>query len=180
MTVGMTARYTPTAQALHWLTAAIFLAVLPLAWVAEVLPDGARKNSMFVFHRSVGLTIFALVILRLLWRIRHPAPPLPASRALAIVSGINHWLLYAVLVLMPITGYLASSGGRVSYLGLFTLPTPPSQPWIGDTADTLHLLGQWAVYALVALHLLGAAWHVAVRRDGLILRMLPPQHPPAA
>lgn len=79
---------------------------------------------------------------------------------------------------MPATGYLASSGGRISYFGWFTLPAPPGAPWIGDTADTLHLLGTWAVYALVALHLLGTAWHMAIRRDGLLLRMFPRQQTP--
>ena len=77
---------------------------------------------------------------------------------------------------MPVSGYLQSASGRpVSYFGLFDLPALPENKSLDDVAKTLHLLGQWGVYALVVLHVFATAWHVAVRRDGLLNRMLPPQ-----
>ena len=171
-------RYTLTAQALHWLTALLLLAILPLAWVAEAMPPGPGRGYVFTLHKSVGVTILVLAAARLAWRATHPAPALPdgTPRGLELVGRANHWLLYALLLLMPLTGYLMSSSGRpVSYFGLFDLPALPENRELARTANTLHLIGQWLVYALVALHVLGTAWHVAVRRDGLLGRMLPPQ-----
>ena len=133
---------------------------------------------MFVFHRSLGVTIFAVVVLRLAWRSTHPPPPLPrvAPRFTELISQLTHWLLYALLLLMPVTGYLQSADGRpVSYFGLLNLPALPKDKALGDIANVLHLLGQWGLYAVVGLHVGATVWHVAIRRDGLLDRMLPPQ-----
>ncbi len=70
-------RYNPVSQALHWVSALFIFAVLPLAWVAISLPNSELKGSMFVLHKSVGLTIFALVVLRIVWRMIRPAPLIP-------------------------------------------------------------------------------------------------------
>jgi len=172
-------RYTLTAQALHWLTVPLILAVLPLAWVVQSLPhDDPNRAWLFVLHRSAGLTILALVVVRLAWRAANPPPPLPGgtSRAMELVGRATHWLLYAAILLMPISGYLQSGNGRpVSYLGLFNIPGFPKNQAVDDYSRILHNAGQWAIYGFVALHVLATVWHVAVRRDGLLSRMLPPQ-----
>jgi cytochrome b561 len=174
-----TGSYTLTAQALHWLTVLLILMMLPVAWVMMSLPTGPEQTRMLVFHRSLGITIFAVVVLRLAWRSTHPAPPLPSDtpRFMELISQLTHWLLYALLLLMPVTGYLQSADGRpVSYFGLFNLPQLPKDKTLGDVANVLHLLGQWGVYTLVGLHVGATVWHVAIRRDGLLNRMLPPQN----
>ena len=171
-------RYTLTAQALHWLTVLLILAILPVAWVVVSLPPGPERSWLFVIHRSLGVTILVIVAVRLSWRAMNPPPPLPGgtSHAVELVGRATHWLLYAVLLLMPISGYLQSASGRpVSYFGLFDLPALPENKGLDDVAKTFHLLGQWGIYALVALHVLATVWHVAVRQDGLLSRMLPPQ-----
>ena len=171
-------RYTLTAQALHWLTVLLILAVLPVAWVVVSLPPSPERSWLFVIHRSLGITIFAMVAVRLAWRAFNPPPPLPRGtpRAMELVGRLNHWLLYVLLLLMPVSGYLQSASGRpVSYLGLFNLPALPDNKGLDDVAKTFHLLGQWGIYALVALHVLATAWHVGVRRDGLLNRILPRQ-----
>ena len=171
-------RYTLTAQALHWLTVFLILMILPVAWVMMSLPEGAEQTQMLVLHRSIGVTIFAAVVLRLAWRLAHPPPPLPSDtpRVMELISQITHWLLYALLLLMPVTGYLQSADGRpVSYFGLLNLPGLPQDKALGDAAKVLHLLGQWGVYTLVGLHVGATVWHVAIRRDGLLDRMIPPQ-----
>jgi cytochrome b561 len=174
-------RYNAVAQALHWLTAALVAAVLPLAWVAESLArDAPNKGTFFTLHKTVGLTILGLIVLRLLWRATHPAPPDPGTpRGIFAFARLNHWLLYTIFLVMPVSGYLLSAlGGRdTSYFWLFTIPgLPKDEAWQG-TFDKVHLFGQWAVYALVLLHICGALWHVVVRRDGVHERMLPVQHP---
>ena len=171
-------RYTLTAQALHWLTVLLVLAILPVAWVMVSMPKSQEQTWLFVLHRSLGVTILAVAAARLVWRAMNPPPPLPGGSppALESIGRLTHWLLYGLLVLMPVTGYLQSASGRpVSYLGLFNLPALPENKGLDDSCKALHLAGQWGIYALVALHVLATAWHVAIRRDGLLSRMLPPQ-----
>jgi cytochrome b561 len=171
-------RYTLTAQALHWLTVLLILTILPVAWVMMSLPTGPQQTWMLVLHRSLGVTIFAVIVVRLAWRSTHPAPPSPsgAPRGTELISEVTHWLLYALLLFMPVTGYLQSADGRpVSYLALFNLPELPKDKVLGDAANVLHHLGQWALYTLVGLHVGATVWHVAIRRDGLLNRMIPPQ-----
>jgi cytochrome b561 len=171
-------RYTLTAQALHWLTVFLIVMILPVAWVMMSLPTGPEQTRMLVFHRSLGVTIFTVAVIRLAWRSTHPAPQLPSGtpRFMEWISQLTHWLLYALLLLMPVTGYLQSADGRpISYFGLFDLPALPKDQALGDFAKVLHLLGQWGVYALVSLHVGATVWHVAIRRDGLLNRVIPPQ-----
>ena len=171
-------RYNPIAQALHWITAILVLAVLPLAWVAGSLPPAPAKGSMFVLHKSVGLTILAVVVVRIVWRMVRPAPADPSTpRALTLLARVNHWLLYLVFLVMPVSGYLLSawSGRDTPYFWLFTIPGLAKNEAAQKVADAVHVFGQWAVYAVVALHLAGTAWHLLIRRDGLLERMLPVQ-----
>ncbi len=174
------ARYTATAQWLHWITALLMLATIPIAWqVREMKPGIPVRTLYFTAHKSIGVTILLLAVARLIWRSRHPAPPaapgLPRWSVLA--AKANHALLYFVLLGMPISGYIRSStdGHAVNYLGLFHLPRLPQDDALSRLALAVHLAGQWLVYAVIVLHLLGTAWHVVVRRDGALDRMLPPQ-----
>ncbi len=114
-------RYTAVAQALHWFTALLVLAVLPLAWVATSLPASPTKGFVFQLHKSVGITIFAIVALRILWRAWHPAPREAfVPPALALLGRINHWLLYLVFLLMPLSGFVlsAAAGNTTQYFFL--------------------------------------------------------------
>jgi cytochrome b561 len=171
-------RYNPLSQALHWLTALFALAVLPLAWVAVSLPPSELKGTMFTLHKSVGLTILAIVVVRIVWRMIHPAPADPAApKALEVIARINHWLLYAIFLVMPISGYLLSafSGRTTNYFWLFTIPGLEKNEAWQKSFEAAHIVGQYAVYLLVALHIIGTAWHLVIRRDGLLERMLPVQ-----
>jgi cytochrome b561 len=88
-------------------------------------------------------------------------------------------LLYFVMIAVPVSGYLLSAAKErpVSYFGLFTLPALPKNEALSHAADWAHVaVGQWLVYALILLHALGTAWHVRVRRDGALDRMLPEQN----
>jgi len=175
---GPPARYSAVAQLLHWVTTAALFLMLPFVWIAENFPDGPAKVFWYMLHESLGICIFLLVIARVTWRFVRP-PPDPArtgSRALDALAQLNHWLLYAVLIVMPVTGYLMAGNGQpVPIFGIFALPGLPKDDPLGLLADTIHIYAQFALYAAVFLHLAGTVWHVGVLRDGLLDRMLPPQ-----
>jgi cytochrome b561 len=172
-------RYNATSQVLHWLTALLVLAVMPLGWVGASLPSdpASSKGFIFLLHKSIGLTILVLMLARLLWRARHPAPPYPPgmlAASLQAVASLSHWLLYVVLLVMPISGFLLTSSGKpVSYFGLFDIPALPQNDALRNICGSIHLTTQWVLYVLLALHLLATAWHAAIQRDGIVLRMLP-------
>jgi len=171
-------RYTRFAVAMHWIVAAIVLVQYPLGWLMQQIPKqppGPRAE-VFNLHKSIGLTILALMIARIFWRIGHPPPALPEMpRWQARAARATHLLLYVLLVVHPLAGYLGSefSGYPVKYFG-FILPgwAPRSLP-LKDFLSQVHLVTSWLIAAAVALHLAGVAKHVIVDRDQVLARMLP-------
>jgi cytochrome b561 len=171
-------RYHGAAQALHWLTAAALCLLLPCVWVAENFVAGPVRTFWYMAHESMGISVLLLTLMRLTWRWRHPPPPysIPVPRLQAAIATVNHALLYAVLVLMPVTGYLIAGNGQpVPWFRLLALPGFPHHEALGQLADTLHVAGQFLLYLLLAMHVGATVWHVAVRRDGVLERMLPEQ-----
>jgi cytochrome b561 len=144
-----------------------------LAWVFMATP--AEEVGRFVYitlHKSIGQTIFFLTLVRLIWRRSHPAPPVRGRIAVwgVAIARLNHWLLYAVMILMPVTGYvLATAAARPSpYFWLFYWPQPAVSAVVAHAALRAHLVGQYFVYTMVGLHVSAVVWHVVVRRDGLL------------
>lgn len=140
--------------------------------------EGPLQNLLFVIHESIGLTIFALAILRLVWRIVEPPPPLPASvpSRRALLAHLNHWLLYLLLFLMPVTGYLSvvAGGYPLNFFALFDVPRLVAKnESMGKFTESAHLALQYAVYALVLIHVGAALHHQLVKRDGVLRRMWP-------
>ena len=169
-------RYTRTAIALHWTIA--FLASVQFSWgwwmqgIAKI-PPGPRVDA-FNLHKSVGLTILLLMVVRLGWRIAHRPPALPAMPAWqsSLARG-SHLAMYAALIAMPVAGYLGSvfSGYPIKYFG-WTLPAwGARQPLLKDAMSQLHLYASWVLALSVALHIAGAMKHVFIARDGLLARM---------
>jgi cytochrome b561 len=178
-------RYGTVAIALHWLIAALVFCQIYLGWwMIEIpkYPVGVRA-SWFNLHKSIGLTIALLVVLRLAWRLRHPPPPLPAwlPRWQARAAGINHFLLYAALLLQPLAGYLGSSfsGYPIKYFGISVPGWGWESPALKELMSDVHLLLAWAVTILVLIHVAAALTHL-VKRDGIFQRMLPRASAPAA
>ena len=131
-----------------------------------------------MLHRSVGLIILAVMLLRAGWRLRYPAPPLPPSLTPieATLARSTHILLYVIFIGMPIAGYVnaAAAGHSVSLFGVVSIPPLlPEDERLSQLAIALHLVGQYLVYFFVTLHVAGALLHGIVRRDGVLERMLP-------
>jgi len=170
------ARYTRTAIALHWIVALAVIVQVTWGWVMQTIPKqppGVRADA-FNVHKSIGLTILALMIVRTLWRWRHPAPPLPAMPAWqALLARTTHGAIYACLFLMPLAGYLGSvfSGYPVKYFGV----TLPAWGWkddaIKNAMSVAHFAVSWVLVAAVVLHVAGALKHWLWNRDGLVARM---------
>jgi cytochrome b561 len=173
-----TPRYDRVAQLLHWLIAALAVAAVTLGIVIGLLPrGGAARETVLLLHRSVGLTIFAAMVLRLLWRLGHKPPPLPPSlKPVEVVLAKSvHIVLYLLFFLMPVAGYVnaAAAGHAVSFFGLASIPPLlPLDLRVAQIAIALHLAGQFLIYLFVGLHSAAALLH-ALRRDGVMARMLP-------
>ncbi len=169
-------RYTRTAIVLHWLIAAIVIGQFVWGWWMQEIPKqppGLRADA-FNFHKSIGLTIFLLMVVRLGWRLGHPPPPLPPMPTWqAWLARSNHRLLYAALLVMPLAGYLGSawSGYPVKYFGLVLPAWASKQPALKDLCSAVHLVTSWVLLAAVALHVAAAAKHALVDRDNLLARM---------
>ena len=129
---------------------------------------------------TVGLVIFAIVAARIVYRAIYPPPALPGTMGLweLRLAHLTHWLLYAVLIIMPVSGYIMSSGDKppINFLGLIDVAKVPVSESAGKAAAIVHVLvTQFVLYGLIVMHLAGTAWHLFVRRDGALSRMLPQQ-----
>jgi YVTN family beta-propeller protein len=172
-------RYDKAAIALHWAIALLALAQIALGWWMIEIPKspvGVRAY-WFNLHKSIGMTIGILMLARLAWRLRHPAPPLPASmpRWEVRAARANHWLLYACLIVQPIIGYLGSSFTKypIKYFG-HTLPGWGwDAPALKDLFSAAHFGLACLITALVALHIGAALKHLLRDRDGVFERMWP-------
>jgi cytochrome b561 len=171
-------RWGAIAQLFHWLIVALIIVQVTLAEMADDLPDGLRKLRLFAWHKSFGITILILVILRLSWRSLNPHPPLPDNlkpyeRKLAHFS---HAALYTLLFAIPLSGWTMSSarGFPVSWFGFFQLPdlVPKSRP-LYEALVTTHVTLVCVLGAVVALHIAGALKHHFVHKDDVLKRMLP-------
>ena len=173
-------RYNTPAQLLHWLAALVIFTTLPLGWIVAHMGRDAPNHHVFIFlHKSFGVLALALIVARLIWRAVRKPPPLPPRLAKweAGLARATHVFLYAIFVVMPVSGYILSSahdGHPVSFFGL-PLPALPENPALSKLAGAVHLTGQYFVYLFLAAHLLGVVWHIAIRRDNDLARMLPEQ-----
>ena len=169
--------YTPLAIALHWTTAALVLFMVPAGIVMGWLPEGDLQNRLFNLHRSTGVVIFPLVLIRLIYRWRNPPPPLPDDLmpVQKLAAHLTHYALYALLLLNPLLGWWATSayGAAIEVFWLFELPPLVAQNKpLSETLLMVHRLVGLSIAGLIAMHIGAALFHHFIRRDNILLRML--------
>lgn len=169
--------YTRTAIALHWLAAALILGNFVLGpWMAD-LPITPQKLRLYAWHKWIGITVFLLVVARLAWRHWH-SPPMPVAMPdwQRRAAAVTHALLYVLMVLIPLSGWIYSSatGVQVVYLGLVPLPDLVAKDKaLAAILKAVHATLNFSLLALVFLHVGAALKHHLVDRDGVLARMIP-------
>lgn len=171
-------RYSIVSLIMHWTIAAAVLAQVLLVTAHEAT-EGPISREFISLHKSVGLTILVLTLARIGWRLANPAIALPGdmSRWERGLARAVHVLFYAALIVIPLTGWMASSaaGREILWFGLFDWPLLPISGG-RDAARgfmTVHGLVVKGLYVLISLHVLGALKHQFVDRDNVLHRMIP-------
>jgi len=176
------ARYDTVAMTLHWLIAAAIIGLLAVGKYMHGLPDSdANKFALYQLHKSFGITVLVLTVVRIGWRLINPAPPFPGSMPLwqRWVARLSHFTLYALMLGLPLTGWLRVSTDLLQiptlWFGLFEVPHLPVGPndEVSHVAhDTHELLGNAMIVLLIA-HVAAALKHHFWDRDNVLIRMLP-------
>ncbi|MDE2460378.1 MAG: cytochrome b [Gammaproteobacteria bacterium] len=171
-------RYGLIAQLFHWIIVVLVILQFVLGFTAHGLPISLERLILLARHKSIGITIFVLVVLRLAWRLYSQPPPLPpSSHPLSNTAArLSHALMYALLLAMPPVGWLLSSASHltVAWFGLFSLPNlvgPDKR--LANAMLLTHESMAWLLLATVSVHVLAALWHHFLLKDAVLLRMLP-------
>lgn len=170
-------QYGSPAKAFHWAVVVLLVVQAPLGWIMQGLRRGQPPDTPLTVHVTIGMAIFVLIVLRFLWRLSHPVTSEsslpPWQRA---TSEWVHWLLYLVVLLTTLTGWLLDSarGTDAAFVGGVPLPRLALQgSALGQAIGRWHATLVWVLVALVSLHVLAALMHYFVYRDGVMQRMLP-------
>ena len=179
-------RYTRTAVVLHWLVALLIVVNVALALSADSLPD-EWVRPVIDTHKSIGITVLGLVLLRILWRLGHPPPALPRRypRWERIGAHAAHGVLYALMLLLPLSGWLHDSAWKdaathpMHLFGVVPWPrigfvmnlAPATREPLHDLFGNFHTAFGYILYAMLALHILGALKHQWLDRERELQRM---------
>ena len=169
--------YTLVARVLHWVTAVLVLLQLPLGIVIANQWGGPLQDPLYSAHKSIGALIIPLIVARLTYRLTHRPPPLPGDIPLVqrLAAQVTHWALYALLIVQPLLGWMATSAypAPVPVFGLFDLPPllAPNRA-LSEQLLSVHRLVGFTIAALATLHIGAALFHHFVRQDRVLQRMI--------
>jgi cytochrome b561 len=174
----MTDHYTRTAVTLHWIIALLIFTTFPLGVYMHDLPLSPDKLRLYSWHKWIGVTIFLLAILRVSWRSTHLPPPLPAVMQSweKFAAQTVHYLLYVLILAIPLSGWLMSSakGVQTVWFGVLPLPDLVSRDKeLGDSLRAVHESLNFLLLGLVIAHVGGALKHQFIEHDNILARMLP-------
>jgi cytochrome b561 len=170
-------QFDPVLRWLHWTMAAMIFVAIVLGVICALLPVGQQpRKGLLEIHKSLGFTVFALVALRLSWRLWTGEPPYrnPLGRLTHTASRAAHATLYGLMIFMPVSGYIFSAAGGYSlpWFGLFQWPRLlPRDRGFADWGESLHDRGAWVVGGILLLHLAAVGWHRWIKQDEVLSRM---------
>jgi cytochrome b561 len=169
--------YDRTQRSFHWSMAVLIFAAIALGiWSAWLVPGTPFRRGLLDIHKSLGMTVLALIGLRIIYRLIACEPPYrnPPGAISHLAARLAHLGLYALMLAVPLSGYLSSASGghSIPWFGLFNwpnvLPTDRGNERLGEA---LHYWGAWTIGTVLALHILAVIWHVFVKRDEVLSRM---------
>jgi cytochrome b561 len=173
-----TPRYTPTAQWLHWLVAALIVSAWILGYYLADLPRGPERTNLIGWHKAIGSTVLLAAAVRLAWRSFNPPPPLSETMPLLVrkIAGRAFVLYYLLMVLVPLAGWAESNayGYPVKLAGVLPLPVLfEKNESLGGVFKNIHVTLAWTFGILIAGHVAAALKHHFIDRDDTLARMLP-------
>lgn len=176
--------YGTVAIGLHWLVAAGVVAAFSVGFTMVDLPFSPTRLTRFSIHKWIGVSVFAVMLLRLAWRLGHTPPPLPPGlpRWQGALAGAVHALMYALLLAIPLTGWLYSSASGVPTVpfGLSALQLPDLVDRDRALADVLRFVHRslnYSLATLAGLHVAGVLFHQLAHGPEVLSRMLPGTRP---
>ncbi|MBB3178478.1 cytochrome b [Variovorax sp. Sphag1AA] len=176
--VSTGANWSAIAKLLHWTIAALIVAQFVVGWMAVSWRLSPMKLDLFVWHKSTGMLVLALVVLRLAWRATHHPPPLPSNmpRWERFAAALTHALLYAAMIAIPLTGWVVSSAAGVPFSIYWRIPLPsiaPTDRHLVEVVGNVHGALGIALIVLLVIHVGAALRHHYIKRDDVLVRMLP-------
>jgi len=177
-----TDRWGSVSQWLHWTLALLLVAIATIGLLMVEMPNTPSKIEIYAIHKSLGLTILALVVLRLVWRLQagRPGPVQGTPRWQQRIATLTHGALYLLLLSMPLSGWLFNStaGYPLQWFGMFNLPALADEDrrW-RELAGSIHEAGFWLLLVLVIAHAGAAFYHHVFLQDATLTRMLPRRRP---
>ena len=165
------------ARVLHWLIAALILGQFVIGSIAEEMKLTPAKLDLFVWHKSIGVTVLALAVLRLAWRLGNPPPAAPAGtpRWERRIATVAHWALYVLLFVVPLSGWWISDASRVPFKAFFLMPMPDliaTDRSLQETAAEIHEVLTMSLLIVVLGHVAAALRHHFLLHDDVLRRML--------
>jgi cytochrome b561 len=166
------------AKLLHWLVVALLVAQFSIAWTMPDIHRDTKPVDLIAWHLSVGMTILLVMVVRAGWRAVSTVPPTPAGLAapLAILSRVTQFLLYAVLFVLPVLGWINANarGWTVRLFGSIPMPSlvASGSGWGHDMGD-VHQVVAWVLLGAAGLHVAGALYNQFILKDSTLRRMLP-------